>query len=158
MAIVHGEKMDQIRRVIITATDNVNSQLAAELSPALVEKFKSELLLLHALPQGSGAEEETHARRWMDSFTQKACPEAKCERKVVKAEKPAEAIAGQIQPGDLLLMGASKGGTLEQLLFTSVPEEVGEKISTPMIVFKRFQPRKRSWVEGIIAGKKAKIK
>jgi hypothetical protein len=27
-----------------------------------------------------------------------------------------------------------------------------------LIVFKKFQPRKRSWVEGIIAGKKAKIK
>jgi len=158
VAIVHGEKMEQVKRVIITATDNVNSRLAAELSPALVDKFKAELLMLHALPEGSGAEEETHARRWMDSFTEKTCPGIKCQRRIVKSEKPAEAIAGQIQPGDLLLMGASKGGTLEQLLFTSVPEEVGEKISNPMIVFKRFQPRKRSWIEGIIAGKKAKIK
>jgi amino acid transporter/nucleotide-binding universal stress UspA family protein len=158
VAIVHGEKMDQVKRVMITATDNVNSQLAAELSPALVERFKADLLMLHALREGSGADEETHARRWMDSFTEKTCPGIKCERKIVKSEKPAEAIAGQIREGDLLLMGASKGGTLEQLLFSSVPEEVGEKISTPMIVFKRFQPRKRSWIEGIIAGKKAKIK
>jgi APA family basic amino acid/polyamine antiporter len=158
VAIVHGEKMDQVKRVMITATDNVNSQLAAELSPALVERFKADLLMLHALPEGSGAEEETHARRWMDSFSEKACLQTKCERKIVRAEKPAQAIADQIRQGDLLLMGASKGGTLEQLLFTSVPEEVGEKISTPLIVFKRFQPRKRSWIEGIIAGKKAKIK
>jgi CIC family chloride channel protein len=158
VAIVHGEKMDEIKRVIITATDNVNSQLAAELSPALVEKFKADLLLLHALPRDSGSEEETHAKRWIDSFTEKACLNTRCERRIIKAEKPAEAIAEQIQQGDLLLMGASKGGTLEQLLFTSVPEEVGEKISTPMIVFKRFRPHKRSWVEGIIAGKKAKIK
>ena len=158
VAIVHGEKMDEIRRVIITATDNVNSQLAAELSPALVEKFRADLLLLHALPQDSGAEEEAQAKRWIDSFTEKAGLKIKGERKIVKAQKPAEAIADQIQEGDLLLMGSSKGGTLEQLLFTSVPEEVGERVSTPIIVFKRFQPRKRSWVERIIAGKKAKIK
>jgi amino acid transporter/nucleotide-binding universal stress UspA family protein len=158
VAIVHGEKMEDIKRVIITATDNVNSQLAAELSPALVEKFRAGLLLLHALPQDSGAEEEGQARRWIDSFTEKAGLKIKGERKIVKAQKPAEAIADQIQEGDLLLMGSSKGGTLEQLLFTSVPEEVGERVSTPIIVFKRFQPRKRSWVERIIAGKKAKIK
>jgi nucleotide-binding universal stress UspA family protein len=158
VAIVHGEKMEDIKRVIITATDNVNSQLAAELSPALVEKFRAGLLLLHALPQDSGAEEEGQARRWIDSFTEKAGLKIKGERKIVKTQKPAEAIADQIQEGDLLLMGSSKGGTLEQLLFTSVPEEVGERVSTPIIVFKRFQPRKRSWVERIIAGKKAKIK
>ncbi len=158
VAIVHGEKMEDIKRVIITATDNVNSQLAAELSPALVEKFRAGLLLLHALPQDSGAEEEAQARRWIDSFTEKAGLKIKGERKIVKTQKPAEAIADQIQEGDLLLMGSSKGGTLEQLLFTSVPEEVGERVSTPIIVFKRFQPRKRSWVERIIAGKKAKIK
>ncbi|MGB2805646.1 MAG: amino acid permease [Candidatus Zixiibacteriota bacterium] len=158
VAIVHGEKMEAIKRVMITATDNVNSQLAAELSPALVEKFRADLLLLHALPQDSGAEEEAQARRWIDSFTDKAGLKIKGERKIVKAQKPAEAIADQIQEGDLLLMGSSKGGTLEQLLFTSVPEEVGERVSTPIIVFKRFQPRKRSWVERIIAGKKARIK
>jgi len=158
VAIVCGEKMDQVKRIIITATDNVNSQLAAELSPALVEKFKADLLLVHAIPKDSGLEEETQAKAWIDSFTERANLKVRGERKILKAEKPAEAIAGQIQEGDLLLMGESKGGTLEQLLFTSVPEEVEEQISQPIIVFKKFQPRERSWPERIIAGKKIRIK
>lgn len=158
VAVVCGEKMGQVRRIVITATDNVNSFLAAELSPALVDKFKADLLLLHAIPQDSGAEEETQAKRWIDSFMEKANLKIKSERKILKAEKPAEAIAGQVQEGDLLFMGESKGGPLEQLLFTSVPEEVDEKISQPIIVFKKFQPRERSWVERIIAGKKASVK
>ncbi|MCK4403492.1 MAG: amino acid permease [candidate division Zixibacteria bacterium] len=158
VAVVCGEKMGQVRRIVITATDNVNSFLAAELSPALVEKFKADLLLLHAIPQDSGAEEETQAKRWIDSFMEKANLKIKSERKILKAEKPAEAIAGQVQEGDLLFMGESKGGPLEQLLFTSVPEEVDEKISQPIIVFKKFQPRERSWVERIIAGKKVGVK
>jgi len=158
VAVVCGEKMDQVKRIIITATDNVNSFLAAELSPALVDKFKADLLVLHAIPQDSGAEEETQAKRWIDSFTEKAELKIKSERKILKTEKPAFAIAEQIQEGDLLLMGESKGGTLEQLLFTSVPEEVDEQISQPIIVFNKFQPRKRSWVERIIAGKKVGVK
>jgi APA family basic amino acid/polyamine antiporter len=158
VAIVQGEKMYQIKRVVITATDNVNSQLAAELSPALLDRFKSELLVLHALPQDATGDDEIHARRWLDSFTDKACPEVKCERRIIKAEKPAKAISEEIREGDLLLMGASKGGTLEQLLFTSVAQEVAEKIAAPMITFKRFQPQKRSWFERIIAGKKTTVK
>ncbi len=158
VAVVCGEKMDQVGRIIITATDNVNSFLAAELSPALVEKFKADLLLLHAIPQDAGAEEEIQAKRWIDSFVEKANLKIKSERKVLKAEEPAKAIAGQIQEGDLLLMGESKGGTIEQLLFTSVPEEVAEQISQPIIVFKKFQPQERSWVEKIIAGKKVGVK
>lgn len=158
VAIVYGEKMDQIRRVMITATDNVHSQLAAELSPALVEKFKAELLVLHAIPADSGEDEENSAKRWVGSFIEKANLKIKSQRKILKAEKPAQAIIEQVQEGDLLLMGESKGGTLEQLLFTSVPEEVAEMVSVPMIIFKRFQPRKRSWVERIIAGKKAGVK
>jgi hypothetical protein len=55
-------------------------------------------------------------------------------------------------------MGASKGGTLEQLLFASVPQKVAEQITVPMITFKRFQPQKRSWFESIIAGKRAMVK
>ncbi len=158
VAIVHGEKMDQVKRVIVTATDNVNSQLAAELSPALVEKFKAELLLLHAIPKDSGVEQETQAKRWIDSFMEKANLKIKSERRILKAEEPAQAITEQIREGDLLLMGESKGGAIEQLLFTSVPEEVTEQSSQPVVVFKRFQPRRRSWVEKIIAGKEAKIK
>ena len=158
VAVVCGEKMDQVGRIIITATDNVNSFLAAELSPALVEKFKADLLLLHAIPQDASAEEEIQAKRWIDSFVEKANLKIKSERKVLKTEEPAKAIAGQIQEGDLLLMGESKGGTIEQLLFTSVPEEVAEQISQPIIVFKKFQPQERSWVEKIIAGKKARVK
>jgi nucleotide-binding universal stress UspA family protein len=158
VAIVYGEKMDQIRRVMITATDNVHSQLAAELSPALVEKFKAELLVLHAIPADSGEDEENLAKRWVGSFIEKANLKIKSQRKILKAEKPAQAITEQVQEGDLLLMGESKGGTLEQLLFTSVPEEVAEKVSVPIIIFKRFQPRKRSWVERIIAGKKAGVR
>jgi nucleotide-binding universal stress UspA family protein len=144
--------------VIVTATDNVNSQLAAELSPALVEKFKAELLLLHAIPKDSGVEQETQAKRWIDSFMEKANLKIKSERRILKAEEPAQAITEQIREGDLLLMGESKGGAIEQLLFTSVPEEVTEQSSQPVVVFKRFQPRRRSWVEKIIAGKEAKIK
>ncbi len=158
VAIVHGEKLEQVRRVIVTATDNTNSRLAAELTPALVDKFKADLLLLHAVPQDSGPEEENQARIWVDSFVEKANLKIKGQRKILKAEKPAQAIGGQIQEGDLLLMGQSKGGTLEQLLFTSVPEEVAEHISVPMIIFKRFQPRKRTWVEKIIAGKTAQVR
>ncbi len=158
VAIVHGEKMGQIKRVVVTATDNVNSLLAAELSPALVDKFKSELAVLHAISRDAGAEEEAQARRWMDSFAERAKLTVKGERRIVKADKPAQAIADQIHKGDLLLMGASKGGTLEQLLFTSVPEKVAERIAVPMITFKRFQPRKRSWVEKIIAGKTAGVR
>ncbi len=158
VAIVHGEKLEQVRRVIVTATDNANSRLAAELSPALVDKFKADLLLLRAIPQDSGPEEENQARIWVDSFVEKANLKIKGQRKILKAEKPAQAIAEQIWEGDLLLMGQSKGGALEQLLFTSVPEEVAEHISVPMIIFKRFQPRKRTWVEKIIAGKTAQAR
>jgi APA family basic amino acid/polyamine antiporter len=158
VAIVCGEKMDKVKRIIITATDNVNSQLAAELSPALVEKFKADLLVLHVVPPDSGTEEETQAKRQIDSFMEKANLKIKSERKILKAEKPAQAIAGEVREGDLLLMGASKGGTLEQLLFTSVPEAIVEQTSEPVIIFKRFQPRKKSWVERLIAGKKAMVK
>lgn len=158
VAIVQGEKMDQIKRVMITATDNVNSQLAAELSPAFLDRFKSELLMLHALPGDATGDDETQARRWLDSFADKANLKVKGERRLLKADKPNEAIVREVREGDLLLMGASKGGTLEQLLFTSIPQKVAEKIAVPMITFKRFQPQKRSWFERIIAGKKAAVK
>jgi nucleotide-binding universal stress UspA family protein len=158
VAIVHGQKMDQVKRVVVTASDNTNSRLAAELCPALVEKFKSELVVLHAIPQDSGPEEETQAKAWVDSFTEKANLKIRSERMILKAEKPAQALAGQVQEGDLILMGESKGGTLEQLLFTSVPRELAEQISVPMIVFKRFRHRERSWVERMIAGRGTKVK
>jgi APA family basic amino acid/polyamine antiporter len=156
VAIFCGEKMPPVSRIIITATDNPNSVLAAELSPAFLEKFKADLLVLHVIPQKFGAEEEIQAKRWIDSFMEKASLDIKSERKILKAEKPAQAIAEEIREGDLLLMGASQGGTLEHLFLTSVPEEVSEKVSQPVIIFKKFRPRRRSWVEKIIAGKTAK--
>jgi APA family basic amino acid/polyamine antiporter len=158
VAIVQGGKLDQIRRVLITATDNVNSQLAAELSPAFLDRFNSQLVLLHAMAPDATGDDETQARIWLDSFSEKANLKVKADRKILKAEKPTQAILNEIQPGDLLLMGASKGGAIEQLLFASVPQEVAREISVPLITFKRFQPQKRSWFERIIAGKKGLVK
>ena len=71
VAIVCGKKMEHVKRVVITATDNPNSQLAAELSPALAEKFNAELLTLHVIPENSGPEEEARAKGWLDSFLKK---------------------------------------------------------------------------------------
>ncbi|MFH1335206.1 MAG: universal stress protein, partial [Candidatus Zixiibacteriota bacterium] len=82
----------------------------------------------------------------------------KGERKILQAGDPAKAIAERIREGDLLLMGTSKGGTIEKLLFKSVPEDVAQLSSAPMIIFKRFQPRRKWWLERLITGKKAVVK
>jgi nucleotide-binding universal stress UspA family protein len=157
-AIMCGEKMDAVKRVVITATDNVNSELAAELSPALAEKFNADLLVLHVIPEDSGPGEEARAKGWLDSFLEKADLKTKGERRILRAKDPAKAIAEQMGEGDLLLMGTSKGGTIERLLFKSVPEDVAQLSSAPMIIFKRFQPRGKSWLQRLIAGKKAVVK
>jgi APA family basic amino acid/polyamine antiporter len=158
VAIMCGEKMDAVKRVVITATDNVNSELAAELSPALAEKFNADLLVLHVIPEDSGPGEEARAKGWLDSFLEKADLKTKGERRILRAKDPAKAIAEQMGEGDLLLMGTSKGGTIERLLFKSVPEDVAQLSSAPMIIFKRFQPRGKSWLQRLIAGKKAVVK
>jgi APA family basic amino acid/polyamine antiporter len=158
VAIVCGNKMENIKRVVITATDNPNSRLAAELSPALAEKFKADLLALHVIPPGSGAEEEARAKAWLDSFMEKADLKTKGERRILQAEDPAKAIAEQTGEGDLLLMGTSQGGTIERLIFKSVPEDVAQLSSVPLMIFKRFQPRRKSWLQKLISGKKTVVK
>ncbi len=154
VAIVQPNGMDGINRVLVPVSGSDNSRLAVGLAPAFAEKFDAEIKIFNvrADEEIGTSYQSTHdvldkARSELEGADIDAAKE------VIYGPTVVDTILNEIRGGDIVLMGASKGGAWEQLLFKSVPEEVAERMENSVITFKKFVRRKRSRLERLLSGK-----
>ncbi|MCP4229097.1 MAG: amino acid permease [bacterium] len=156
VAVVQPDGFDGIDRVLVPVSGSENSRLATGLAPAFAEKFDAEIKVFNvrADEEIATSYQTTHdvldkARTELEGVT------AKVSEEVIYGPTVVDTILNEIHPGDIVLMGASKGGAWEQLLFKSVPEEVAERMGNSVITFKKFVRRKRSRLERLLSGKRS---
>jgi APA family basic amino acid/polyamine antiporter len=142
-----------VKRILVAVSGSANSRLAAELAPAFAERFEAKLRVIMV----SGAEDEFGVPRYTArSVLDEVLCDVECrhgfEREVVHADDVTEAVMSEVKRGDLVVMGARKGGAWEQLLFKSIPEEVYERVGNTVVIIKKFLPVRRGRLQRLLSG------
>lgn len=153
VAVVKVGDTSNLKRVLVPVSGSDNSRLAAELAPALAEKYEVAINVFNVVSEAGGAFSAMASTNILDN----ALAEIECkrpvERETVITDGPTvEAIYDEIERGDLVIMGASKGGAWEQLLFKSAPDEISERVENIVITIKKFLPVKRGRIEKLLSG------
>jgi len=143
----------EVKRILVAVSGSANSRLAAELAPAFAERFEAKLRVITV----SGATDEFGVPRYTArSVLDEVLRDVECrhgfEREVVHADDVTEAVMSEVKPGDLVVMGARKGGAWEQLLFKSIPEEVYERVGNTVVIIKKFLPVRRGRLQRLLSG------
>jgi len=124
------------------------------LAPAFAEKFDADIKVFNVRADEERAISYVSTHDVLDKArTELEEADAEVVEEIIYGPTVVETILNEIHAGDIVLMGASKGGAWEQLLFKSVPEEVAERMENSVITFKKFVRRKRSRLERLLSGK-----
>ena len=148
-----ADDLADVKRILVAVSGSANSRLAAELAPAFAERFEAKLRVITV----SGATDEFGVPRYTArSVLDEVLCDVECrhgfEREVVHADDVTEAVMSEVKPGDLVVMGARKGGAWEQLLFKSIPEEVYERVGNTVVIIKKFLPVRRGRLQRLLSG------
>lgn len=153
VAVVKVGDTSNLKRILVPVSGSDNSRLAAELAPALAEKYGVDINVFNVVSEAGGAFSAMTSTNILDN----ALAEIECkqpvERETIITEgSVVEAIYDEIERTDLVVMGASKGGAWEQLLFKSAPDEISERVENTVITIKKFLPVTRGRMEKLLSG------
>jgi len=72
---------------------------------------------------------------------------ADSELKVVRASDPVAGLLGEVRSADLIVLGGTDAGLIEQVLGYAIPLELADRTATPVITIYEMPAEPRRWLK-----------
>lgn len=153
LVVWRGEKQapPPPRRILIPSAGGPNAEWALSLAGDLIHTYHGELTLLSVQPQQADESSFVQAHQAMravldenlDTTDPDFSPD-KIHLRIQRASSPTAGILAAANSGeyDLLMIGATREGVLNRLIFGEVPDKVARQAQIPVLVIKRPLPRR----------------
>ncbi|RLC43114.1 MAG: hypothetical protein DRH44_05410 [Candidatus Coatesbacteria bacterium] len=145
VALLKLNGMEKVKRIVYAAEDSADAKYALSILPAFQDEFNVHIVALHVIKGSPQVFEHLSGQIFLDELL-KDCP-IKIERKIIVAESVEEGIINFVEPTDLLVMGLGSSSFLERILFSSVSEEVSERLEGPVIMISRYVMKKQPLIK-----------
>jgi nucleotide-binding universal stress UspA family protein len=134
----------QIDNVLFAYERGPNSKLSADLIAAFGKDQQTKVRAVHVLPWTTTAEESQHAVEEMthDLGAQNLLG----ERKVVRSGDIVTGLLREAKQANLIVMGGTEAGVIEQLLGYSPPLELAERTALPVITCYEMSAEPKRWI------------
>ena len=130
--------------ILCAITGGLHSYEVVKIARWLIKEYDGSLTLFHV---SSEQESEEEGYRVLDPFSDTLADLPDVQREVVKENEAgiADRIVERAEKADLVLIGATREGIFEQIVFGSIPEEVARRTSKTVIMAKKHMGI-RSWL------------
>lgn len=135
---------EQINTVLLAYERGPHSDLTAELSDAFGGKDATRVRAVHVLPVEATAAEVQGAR---ENMAKDLCKHCQAEDLVIVKE--ADIVSGVIRQSagaDLIVIGGTEAGMLEQLLGYAPPHELADRTSRPVLTIYEMAVEPKRWM------------
>jgi len=152
LAVVRFRKREELRRILVPTAGGPNTSLALELAISQARQYEEQAGIkptITALYVVRGGEEED---RWAGRMLEQTVApyDYPLETKVVTAPDVVTGILKEAEGYNLVILGATREGLFEQLLWGAIPRRVAEECPKTVIMVKRHQGPVRSWIRRVI--------
>lgn len=135
---------DKVNTVMLAYESGPNSELSADLALAFGGETPTTVRAVHVLPVSAPAVEMQAARTTMGAELGPRCrPE---EQHVVQADDVVGGLLRQADDADVIVIGGSEAGMLEQLLGYAPPLELADRTSRPVITVYEMAANPKRWM------------
>jgi len=140
IAILHGEiKTGDLRNILIPYSEDIHTQLAIEIAPALMEYYKGKITI------GLVFRPETNLSQ-RKILIDKISKDLSENNLIANIETTVDAdvlngILKLSRKTDLLVMGGKSGDFLELLLAKSLTREITERVNCPVLWLKEYEEK-----------------
>jgi nucleotide-binding universal stress UspA family protein len=130
--VVTAERFpNQVKTILLAYERGPNSKLTADLAEAFAAKQETKVRAVHVLPWMTAAEESQRAIEEMCKELGDRYPGG--EQKVVRSGDIVTGLLREARRADLIVIGGTEAGVIEQLLAYAPPLELADRTSTPVL-------------------------
>jgi amino acid transporter/nucleotide-binding universal stress UspA family protein len=144
VAILHGEfKQEKIRRILIPYSGNIHTQLAIEITPALLESSNMELTIGVVLSPGTSPSVREEIKG--EILPVLAENGISADIRFVTDPDILHGILRLSADADLLVMGGKSGDFIELVFAKSLTREITEQVTCPVLWLKEYEEKMPLW-------------
>jgi len=132
------------KRCLFPTAGGPHARLAAEMLNVLAPAFGMSVTACYVVPPGASDEKKREADRWIRKTLEAIKVDVEVDRKIIEAKSVAGGIAKESRDYDLVVLGATREGFLEQVVFGEIPEKVARYSPASVLVVQRYEGPVRS--------------
>lgn len=131
-------------KILLPTTGGPHSLKAVDIVKDLIEEHEAEVTILHVLKEG---ETKESGERLVEKLLLPLENTPKVSAKITENEDHdlVDVIIKEGEDHDLIVIGATRSGLFEQMIFGSIPEQVAERSDKTVIMVKKYLGI-RSWI------------
>ena len=134
----------KVNRVLFAYDGGPHTRFAADVCASIASATGASVLAVHVLGPDVATEERGKARAEMRKLLDETCPGA--EARIVIAGDSATGLLREARGADVMVAGGTEAGMLEELLAYTVPLELGERASIPVITACEIPADPKRWI------------
>ncbi len=143
IAVVKVGPFNQLKKVLLPTAGGPQLELAGDVATALKKQFGSKITAIHTV--SSKEEKEAGEKRLSDCLKQTKIKDA--SEKILISNSPADAIVKEAESHDVVVVGATREGLFQQLMFGTIPEGIAKGTGKPVIMVKKFEGAVASFIK-----------
>jgi uncharacterized hydrophobic protein (TIGR00271 family) len=145
VVVLHGCLPERIERVLVPTADSQNSMAAIKLAQRMIDGQPGQIVALNLVQEAYLPDSVEQARQRLQAMISRHDGISPVELQVFPAEDVRESILEAAPDFDLVILGASRGGVLDQAIFGGLPVEVARSSPRPVLLVKHYEGARRFW-------------
>ena len=134
----------EIKSILFAYESGPHSKLTADVVGAFTSMNHARVRAVHVLPYEATAEQRQRVEKELKETLGDRY--ANAELKVVKSSDTVAGLLREAQGADLIVVGGTEAGLIEQLLGYAVPLELAERTAIPVITVYEMPPEPKRWL------------
>ena len=133
---IEGESIGDAESILLPTAGGPHAELAGEVARAVARTTGARIEALRIVSPDATDEERTEAQETVDEAVG-ALEEVEGTGTVVESEDIADGILERSADNDITIIGATRDGLLQRFVLGSIPERIGERAESSVILTKR---------------------
>jgi len=146
VVVLKGTMPDRLERILIPTAGGPHAPAAVNIGLDLTAGSKAEVIALNLIRGPVTAEARRQAQTYIDQTLEGIDHPERVSRRIARADEVKQGILEAAARCDLLLLGASEEGLLDQTTFGGLPEEVARACKKPVLLVKRSRGLRQFWL------------
>jgi nucleotide-binding universal stress UspA family protein len=132
-----GPRPNGVENILLPTAGGPHAEFAAEVAQAIAKVNDATIHVVNVVSPEATRPERDEAESKLERIVDSLDEDVAVEMHVVEGDDVVETIVGIGDDHDITLLGATREGLFQQLLFGAVPERVGQGVENTVIMAKR---------------------
>ncbi len=146
VVVLRGQLPQKVKRILVPTAGSPNSIAAMKLAQGLVEPDTGEVVAFHLVQEVFSPNTMDERQYKLQAILDNIQGTPIITPYVLATDDVQEGILREAQGYDMLLLGASRGGALDQTIFGGPPVEVARAAPLPTLLVKHYEKARSFWL------------